>query len=130
VQSQLTLTREKIDEAACLAGRQLTPDLGAAVCFSGVVRGAEGEKNIAAIDYEAFERMVHHQFSLLFDQVEKRWPVKSVRVVHRLGRVEVGETSLWMEVLAPHRQEALAVCAFLIDEMKRVVPIWKKPLAR
>src|ERR1700733_1116859 len=103
-------------------------ETGGAVCFSGVVRGIERENSIAAIDYEAFERMVQHQFDLLFAQVERRWPVQSVRVVHRLGRVEVGETSLWVEVLAPHRQEALAACNFLIDEMKRVAPIWKKPL--
>ena len=71
--------------------------------------------------------MARHQFGLLFDEMEKRWPVESVRLVHRIGRVSAGEASLWVEIIAPHRQEAFAACQFLIDEMKRVVPIWKKP---
>ena len=72
--------------------------------------------------------MVERQFSLLFDEVEQRWPVESVRLVHRLGVVPVGEPSLWVEVVAPHRGEAFAACQWLIDEMKRVVPIWKRPV--
>ena len=72
--------------------------------------------------------MAEHQFHLLFDQVEKRWPVESIRLVHRTGAVAVGEPSLWVEVIAPHRAEAFAACQWLIDEMKRVAPIWKKPL--
>jgi len=130
MQRELTLTQERIDEAALLAGREMPTTMGAAVYFSGVVRGTEGKEAIAAIDYESFERMARRQFELLFDLMEKRWPVQSVRVAHRLGRVAVGETAVWVEVIAPHRQEAFAACQFLIDEMKRVAPIWKKPLAR
>ena len=81
---------------------------------------------ISAIDYEAFECMAEHQFNLLFDEMEKRWPIESVRLMHRVGAVKVNEPSLWAEVVAPHRGEAFAACQFLIDEMKRVVPIWKK----
>jgi len=101
---------------------------GAAVYFLGVVRGIEDGKVIEAIDYEAFEKMVEHQFSLLFDEMEKRWPIESVRLIHRVGVVKVNEPSLWVEVIAPHRGEAFAACQWLIDEMKRVVPIWKKTL--
>ena len=83
--------------------------------------------NIAGFDYEAFQKMVEHQFNLLFDQVAKQWPIESVRLVHRIGLVKVNEPSLWVEVIAPHRGEAFAACQWLIDEMKRVVPIWKRP---
>ena len=100
--------------------------MGAVVSFLGVVRGNEEGNAISAIDYEAFQRMAEHQFHLLFDELEKRWPVESVRVVHRLGVVKVNEASLWVEVVAPHRGEAFAACRWLIDEMKRLVPIWKK----
>ena len=103
--------------------------MGAAVYFSGVVRGSEEGHGIRAIDYEAFEPMVRHQFELIFQAMEQRWPVESVRVVHRVGVVKVNEPSLWVEIIAPHRGEAFAACQFLIDEMKRVVPIWKKPIA-
>lgn len=102
--------------------------MGAVVYFLGVVRGTEEGKPIKGIDYESFHRMAEHQFNLLFDEIEKRWPVESVRLVHRIGIVKTNEPSLWVEVVAPHRGEAFAACQWLIDEMKRIVPIWKKPL--
>ena len=124
----IIITSEPIDEAALSAQRVMSGGMGAVVCFSGVVRGLESGAAITAIDYEAFEKMVTHQFNLLFDAMEKRWPIESVRLVHRVGVVKVNEPSLWVEVIAPHRGEAFAACQWLIDEMKRVVPIWKKPV--
>ncbi len=124
----LLITSEPINEAALAAQRTLSAGMGAVVDFLGFVRGEEEARPISAIEYEAFEKMVQHQFHLLFDEMEKRWPVESVRLVHRLGVVKVNEPSLWVEVVSPHRGEAFAACQWLIDEMKRVVPIWKKPL--
>jgi len=128
VTRSLTLTTAPLDEAVLLAQRTMSTGMGAAVYFAGVVRGTEGDNAISAINYEAFEQMVRHQFDLIFDQLEKRWTLESVRVVHRLGVVKVGEPSLWVEIVSPHRGEAFAACQFLIDEMKRSVPIWKRPL--
>ena len=125
---QLILTHEPIDEAALVAQRTMSAGMGAAVYFTGVVRGDEEGRAIAAIEYEAYQKMAEHQFELIFRQMEERWPIEAVRLVHRLGMVKVNEPSLWVEVIAPHRGEAFAACQFLIDEMKRVVPIWKKPL--
>ncbi|SRR6266498_2287861 len=122
----LTITTDRINEPALLSGRKMSDQMGAAIYFLGVVRGTEGSAAINAIEYEAFQRMVEHQFNLLFDEMEKRWPIESVRLVHRVGIVKVNEPSLWVEVIAPHRGEAFAACQWLIDEMKRVVPIWKK----
>lgn len=107
----------------------MSEGMGAVVYFLGVVRGTEAGAAIEAIEYESFQRMAERQFHLLFDEMAKRWPVESVRLVHRIGVVKVNEPSLWVEVVAPHRQEAFAACQWLIDELKRVVPIWKKPLA-
>ena len=126
---ELILTQEPIDETALVQGRVMSGGMGAAVVFAGVVRGSEAGDTIRAIDYEAFEPMVRRQFDLLFDEVQKRWPIESVRLVHRLGVVAVNEPSLWVEVIAPHRGEAFAACQHLIDEMKRLVPIWKKPVS-
>lgn len=126
---QLTITREPIDEPRLVAQRTMSPGMGAAVYFAGVVRGTEAGGSIEAIDYEAFHQMAEHQFGLLFDEMEKRWPIESVQLVHRIGLVRVNEPSLWVEVIAPHRGEAFAACQWLIDEMKQVVPIWKKPVA-
>lgn len=94
-----------------------------------MVREAEGKDKISAIEYECFQKMAEHQFYLLFDEIEKRWPIESVRLVHRIGVVKVNEASLWVEMVSPHRGEAFAACQWLIDEMKRVVPIWKKPIS-
>ncbi|HEX3717596.1 MAG TPA: molybdenum cofactor biosynthesis protein MoaE [Verrucomicrobiae bacterium] len=128
MRTDLTISNEKIDECALLKARVLTAGMGAAVYFAGAVRGTEKGRGIEAIDYEAFKSMAEHQFGLIFKQVEKRWPVESVRLAHRVGRVEVGEVSIWVEVVAPHRGEAFEACQFIIAEMKRVVPIWKKPI--
>jgi molybdopterin synthase catalytic subunit len=125
---ELTITNAQIDEAALLRSREFSNGMGAVIYFLGVVRGSEEGVAINAIEYEAYQRMAEHQFNLLFDEMEKRWPIESVRLVHRIGTVKVNEPSLWVEVIAPHRGEAFAGCQWLIDEMKRVVPIWKKPV--
>ena len=124
----LTISTEPISEAALISCREMSVGVGAVVNFLGVVRGSEDGKSISAIEYEAFEKMVTHQFNLLFDEMEKRWPIESVRLVHRVGVVRVNEASLWVEIVAPHRGEAFAACQWLIDEMKRTVPIWKTPV--
>ncbi len=128
MQRYLLITTEPIDEAALLAQRKGSGASGAAVCFSGMVRRVESNAAISGLEYEAFQRMAEHQFNLLFDELGKRWPIESVRLVHRVGMVKVNQPSIWVEVLAPHRQEAFAACQWLIDELKRVVPIWKKPI--
>jgi molybdopterin synthase catalytic subunit len=125
---ELTITTAAIDEAALLRTRNCSSGMGAVIYFVGVVRGTEEGTTIKAIEYETFQKMAEHQFNLLFDEMEKRWPIESVRLLHRIGMVKVNEPSLWVEVIAPHRGEAFAACQWLIDEMKRVVPIWKKPV--
>ena len=125
---QVTITAEPINESALLLQRVMSPGMGAVVCFLGVVRGTEGNANSSALEYEVFQRMAEHQITLLLDEMNKRWPIESVRLVHRVGLVKTNEPSLWVEVVAPHRGEAFAACQWLIDEMKRSVPIWKKPV--
>ena len=125
---ELTISPDPINEAALTSGRVMSDGMGAAITFSGVVRGAEGEDAISAIDYEAFHEMAEHQFNKLFDTIAERWPIESIRLVHRTGVVKVNEPSLWVEIISPHRAEAFAACQWLIDEMKQVVPIWKRPI--
>ena len=127
MKTQLTITPDPIDEATLIAERQLSENMGAVVVFHGVVRGEEAGESITALDYEANEEMARHQFGLIFAAIDKLWPVESVRLIHRVGIVAVNESSLWVEVIAPHRAEAFAACQFLIDEMKGKVPIWKRP---
>ena len=124
----LRIQSEPIDETTLTKERSISNGIGAVIYFLGIVRATEGNETITAIEYEAFEKMVHHQFAKIFDEAERRWPLESIRLVHRIGNVPVNEPSLWVEVAAPHRAEAFAACQFLIDEMKKVVPIWKRPL--
>lgn len=123
---ELTISAEPIDEAALGARRPWSSKTGAVIRFLGVVRGTERDRPISALEYEAFQEMARHQFHLLFDEMQKRWPIESVRLFHRIGLVQVNEPSLWVEIAAPHRGEAFAACQWLVDEMKRVVPIWKR----
>jgi len=126
---QVTITNEPIDDAALARSRALSSEAGVVVSFLGVVRGTEANAAITSIEYEAFHKMAEHQFHLLFNEMEKRWPIESVRLVHRVGVVKVNEPAIWVEIIAPHREEAFAACQWLIDELKRVVPIWKKPVS-
>ena len=128
MKTQLTLTPDPIDEPALIAEREMSDGMGAALIFHGVVRAQEGEATIAAIDYEAFDDMACHQFELIFEEIDRQWPIESVRVVHRVRVVPVNEPSLWVELIAPHRAEAFEACQFLINEMKQRVPIWKRPV--
>jgi molybdopterin synthase catalytic subunit len=125
---QIVITPKPIDEAALLSQRWISSSMGAVVYFLGVVRGIEGGASIPALEYEVFQRMAEHQISLLLDEMERRWPIASVRLIHRVGIVKAQEPSLWVEVVAPHRGEAFEACRWLIDEMKRMAPIWKKPV--
>ena len=128
MRKELNLTTERIDETSLLVQRSVGAGMGAVVYFLGVVRESEAGQPIRALEYESRRPIAERQFHLRCDEMEKRWPLEAVRVVHRLGEIKAGEPSLWVEVVAPHRGEAFAACQWLIDEMKRVVPIWKKPL--
>jgi molybdopterin synthase catalytic subunit len=107
----------------------VTGDIGAVVVFWGIVRDEENGAKIAALDYTAYREMAEHQFRKLIAETKSRWPVKQIRVVHRLGVVPVGEASLLVRVEAGHRGEAFAAAEFLIDELKVRVPIWKRAVA-
>ena len=125
---RLLFTTDPIDEAALLRERHASPGSGAAVCFVGLVRGHEGGQPIRALHYEAFVAMAERQLQRLCEEVEKRWTVESIRVIHRLNEVQVGEAAVWVEVVAPHRAEAFAACQWLMDELKQRAPVWKKPV--
>jgi len=119
---ELLITDQPIEGAeAVVAG-----DVGGVVVFWGVVRDREEGKPIAALEYTAYREMAEHQFRKLIEETKRRWPLKRLRVVHRLGVIKVGESSLLVRVEAAHRGEAFAAAQFIIDELKQSVPIWKR----
>ena len=127
MKTQLSITSEAIDEHFLITDRETSVSARAVIVFQGIVRNMEDGMPINAIDYESFNEMACHQFELIFEDIDRQWPIESVRLVHRIGVVPVNEPSLWVEIIAAHRAEAFAACQFLIDEMKVRVPIWKQP---
>jgi MoaE-MoaD fusion protein len=101
---------------------------GAIATFLGTVRARSRDRDVIALEYEAYEEMAEEVMAGIADELQARYELCKVAMSHRLGRVEVGETSVAIAVSAPHRQDALAACADAIEALKSRVPLWKKEL--
>ena len=116
---------EPIDTPGTLS-RLKRGDDGAALVFEGVVRNRTRGRQTLYLDYEAYEGMALQQMESLAGQALKEFKIRDVALVHRLGRLEIGETSVLIAVASAHRAAAFEACRWLIDTLKRTVPIWKK----
>src|SRR5580765_3193067 len=121
----IQLTHEPIDFAA-LTESVRSNAAGAVVLFLGTVRELTNGRQTIALDYEAFPDMAAAKFEELINEARQRWPVVNAAIVHRLGRLELGDVSVAVAVSTPHRQQAFEAGKFLIDRLKEIVPIWKK----
>jgi len=121
----IELTNDPIDVAAVLEVAK-SPNAGAVVLFLGTVRGVTGDKHTEFLEYECHPEMAKSQLAELVGEAEAKWPLTGCVVVHRLGRQDVGETTVAIAVSSPHRKEAFQAGEWLIDRIKEVVPIWKK----
>jgi molybdopterin synthase catalytic subunit len=119
------LVREAIDIAA-LVRHVRAPEDGATVTFDGFVRNQSHNRPTLYLDYEAYESMALAKMREIGVQLHEKYRIHRVAMVHRLGRLEIGETSVFIAVSAPHRATAFDACRFAIDTLKRTVPIWKK----
>lgn len=119
------LTREPID-AQKLVDVLKHPGDGAITVFDGVVRDNTRGRRTLHLDYEAYEEMAEKQIAELAAQARSKFGVLGVTLVHRLGRLEIGETSVLIVVASAHRAAAFDACRWLIDTLKKTVPIWKK----
>jgi MoaE-MoaD fusion protein len=120
-----SIVRSPIDTQNILNGLKRSED-GAALVFEGIVRNQTRERKTLYLDYEAYEEMALQQMELLATQALQQFQVRNVAIVHRLGRLEIGETSILIAVVSAHRAAAFEACRWLIDTLKRTVPIWKK----
>lgn len=121
----IKITGESIDLTALLP-LVSHPDCGAQVMFVGTTRRWTGEIETAFLEYEAYEHLALVKMNELEESARRRWPLKEVVMVHRVGRVEVAEPSVAVLVASPHRAEAFEAAKWLIDELKHHVPIWKQ----
>ena len=123
--THVALTREPIDSEA-LAAMLRRPADGAIVVFDGVVRDNTRGRKTLFLDYEAYEAMALQEMRHLADEASAKFAVDCIGIVHRLGRLEIGESSIVIIVTSAHRGAAFEACRWIIDTLKRTVPVWKK----
>jgi molybdopterin synthase catalytic subunit len=119
------LTREPIDAERLIAAAKSRED-GAVVVFDGIVRNNSRGRQTLYLDYEAHDQLAVKQMNALVEEALRRFGIRDASIVHRLGRLQVGETSVLIVVAAAHRGPAFDACRWLIDTLKKTVPIWKK----
>ena len=122
---RVAIVRKPIDSAALAAAARHGSD-GAVLIFDGIVRDNSRGRQTLHLDYEAYEEMALKKMNDLAGQVRERFGVRHVSIVHRLGRLMVGETSVLIVVASAHRAQAYEASRWLIDTLKKTVPIWKK----
>jgi MoaE-MoaD fusion protein len=119
------ITGEKIS-ASDFAGSLQTPSDGAVVTFEGVVRNHSNGRKTLYLEYEAYTRMAIRKMEEIGAEAKEKFDINSVGIIHRVGRLDIGETSVAIVVTAAHRRPAFEACHYLIDRLKQVVPVWKK----
>jgi molybdopterin synthase catalytic subunit len=123
--SNVSIVRQAIDTQSVLS-RLKCGDDGAAVVFEGVVRNETRSRRTLYLDYEAYEPMAAQELEKLATEALQRFQIRDVAILHRLGRLEIGEISVLIVVASAHRGAAFDACRWTIDTLKRTVPIWKK----
>ena len=121
---KITETPISVDETI---GKLADPAVGALTTFVGVVRGITGERETLYLEYEAYPEMAEGVLAQVGQEVQERWPeIRQVVVVHRVGRLEIGDTAIIIALSASHRRQVFDALHYAIDRIKKIVPIWKK----
>ncbi len=121
----ISVIRDRVDVAA-LESAVADPLAGAICTFVGTTRENNVGRKVLLLEYEAYEAMALSEIRKLAEEAGRRWEITRIAITHRIGVVEIGETSVAIAVSAPHRAEAFEACRFAIDRLKEIVPIWKK----
>nr|VFK49120.1 MAG: molybdopterin synthase catalytic subunit [Candidatus Kentron sp. SD]VFK80118.1 MAG: molybdopterin synthase catalytic subunit [Candidatus Kentron sp. SD] len=122
----IAITRDPIDTAT-LDKNAIDPSCGAVLSFSGIVRDSHYHHRVRMLSYEAYEPMAQRELEKVVDECRRRWPdIRKVQVAHRFGRMKLTESSVYITVSAPHRDDAFQGVRYIIDKIKKDVPIWKK----
>ena len=119
------ISRKSIDPAKALES-VMDEDAGGIVLFVGTIRNQTNGKEVKGLEYEVYRLMAKRQIAKLEKEIRKRWPIKSIRLVHREGKLKVGEVSVIVAVSAAHRDEAFEAAKYAIDRIKDSFPIWKR----
>jgi molybdopterin synthase catalytic subunit len=120
-----SVTTDPIDACGLLTGATMASD-GAALLFVGVVRNENEGRGVGHLEYDAYPAMAEATLREIVTEARQRWETGAIAVVHRIGRLEIGETSVAIVVSAPHRGDAYEASRYIIEELKKRVPIWKR----
>jgi molybdopterin synthase catalytic subunit len=123
--SSFVLTTEEINTSHLRLSLN-HPGCGGFVVFEGVVRDFNEGKIVIALEYEAYAELVQNEAEKIFSEIRERFQCRSVTVVHRTGRLSIGDIAVWVGVNSVHRGSAFDACQYMIDELKVRLPIWKK----
>jgi len=121
----LAITTDPLDPEAIIQA-VAWPGAGAIVTFAGTVREIARGKRVCHLEYEAYPPAAERSFQQIAHEIRERWGIDQVAIVHRVGRVEIGQASVVIAVASPHRAEAFEACRYAIDRVKQIAPIWKK----
>src|SRR6185436_10197066 len=119
------ITREPIDISG-LRSRLLAGEAGAVVTFDGVARNNTKGRRTLYLEYEGYTEMALKMMAQISSEAHEKWPINRVGIIHRLGRIEISESSVVIVVTSAHRHVAFEACHYAIDRLKKIVPIWKK----
>jgi molybdopterin synthase catalytic subunit len=103
-----------------------TGDAGAIVHFLGVVRNNTEGREVSYLEYEAYPPMAEKKMAEIAQEIHEKWGLDRVAMIHRVGRLEIGEVSVAVAVASPHRKEAFEACHYAMNRLKQIVPIWKR----
>ncbi len=101
-------------------------DAGAIVHFLGVVRNNTEGREVSYLEYEAYPQMAEKKMAEIAQEIHDKWGLDRVAMIHRVGRLEIGEVSVAVAVASPHRKEAFEACHYAMNRLKQIVPIWKR----
>ena len=121
----VTLTSEPIDVSTALSYLQ-SEQAGAIDLFLGVVRDNTQERPVDRLEYEAYDRMAISEMQKIADEAHQQWPILRYAIIHRKGTLQIGEMAVLIGVATAHRADAFDACRYIIDTIKKTVPIWKK----
>ena len=102
------------------------PDAGAVVLFLGTVRNNTDGRPVRHLEYEAYPPMAEKKMAEIAQEISDKWGIERVAMVHRVGKLEIGEVSVAVAVASPHRKDGFEACKYAMDRLKQIVPIWKR----
>ena len=118
------LTEQSINTESLLK-HVISPGAGGVAVFVGTVRDMTDGKSVHRLDFEAYEMMAISELNKIAERAREQWPVKKMGIIHRTGTLQVTDVAVAIAVSCAHRKEAFATCQFIIDTLKKTVPIWK-----